>query len=121
MKKSARDAADRMISGKKRKRAVRPGAATGELTVDEVAYTWTQRHDYGVWDKEIRVRSYSVWLVPGRTRELVLDVAFPTTAQEPAPTPDTVAEALQAGIRGARESGWDPESRGRAFRYELDA
>lgn len=120
MKKSARHAADRMISGKKRKRAIHPRAVSGRATVDDTAYTWSQRHDYAVWERTVRVRSFSVWLDPGRTRELVLDVAFATTAEDSLPSADEVAAALEAGIRGARAAGWDPESRGRAFRYGLE-
>jgi hypothetical protein len=30
-----------------------------------------------------------------------------------------VLHALASGIRSARDAGWDPESRGRAFRHEI--
>jgi hypothetical protein len=60
-----------------------------------------------------------VSLVPARTRELILDLALPVTPEQPAPTAETVTAAVEDGIRGALEAGWDPESRGRAFRYEI--
>ena len=39
----------------------------------------------------------------------------------PPPAEDRVARALEGAIRSALEAGWDPESRGRAFRFEIAA
>ena len=56
----------------------------------------------------------------GRCRELILDLSFTVPGLERNPTDAQIAAVARDGIRGALEAGWDPESRGRAFRYELD-
>jgi hypothetical protein len=119
VKKDARQAADRMISGKLRAKAGRSGAAQRVVAVDGTPYAWTQRHGWRVWGKGIKVISISVALHPKRTRELILDFAFPANERGADPSEVTVLRVLQAGIRSAKEAGWDPESRGRAFRYEM--
>jgi len=73
-----------------------------------------------VWGKGIKAMSVSVSLHPGRTRELILDLTLKTNEVDAAPSERRVLGALQSGIRAAREAGWDPESRGRAFRYEIE-
>lgn len=117
MKKAAREATDRMISGKLRNKTARATHAT--VTVDGTSYAWARRHAFGVWGKAIEAVSLSVWLQPGRTRELILD--FDLTAGDDAPAAEPrVLRALEDGIRAAIEGGWDPGSRGRAFRFQLE-
>jgi len=120
MKKRAGRAEDRLISGKLRDKAARTGAANEVIDVDGTEYAWSQRHGWMVAAKGIKVLSLSVALRPGRTRELILDLALATKPEEDAPAEERVRRALEAGIREAIESGWDPESRGRAFRYEIE-
>ena len=55
----------------------------------------------------------------GRTRELILDFTLKVGAEDPTPPEARVARALESAIRSARDAGWDPESRGRAFRFEV--
>ena len=63
--------------------------------------------------------SLSVSLHPKRTRELILDFTLKADDGDGTPSDARVLEALATGIRSAREAGWDPESRGRAFRHEI--
>ena len=58
-------------------------------------------------------------LKPGRTRELILDLTMTLGPEDGAPPQARIIRALEDGIRSAREAGWDPESRGRAFRHEV--
>lgn len=119
MRKDPRPEHDRLISGKLRAKAGRSGAASTSVTVDGVDYAWAYRHGWVVWGKGVKVVSLSVSLHPKRTRELILDLTLKSDAGDGTPSDAGVLEALLAGIRSAREAGWDPESRGRAFRHEL--
>lgn len=116
MKKTA--GPDRLISGRLRKKTARAGAAHTRVSVDGVEYAWSYRHGWVVWGKGIKAMSISVSLHPARTRELIVDFTLRVNDQGETPSEPRVLEALQAAIRSAMEAGWDPESRGRAFRYE---
>ena len=118
-KKDRRQATDRLISGKLRARAGRSGASATRVAVDGTSYAWTYRHGWLVWGKGIKVVSISVSLHPERTRELILDFTLKVSGEDGVPSEPRMARALEAGIRSAREAGWDPESRGRAFRHEM--
>lgn len=118
MKKDPRLADDRLISGKLRAKSARTGAATTTVEVDGANYAWSYRHGWVVWGKGIKAVSVSVALHPGRTRELILDFTV-NVAVGDAPSDARVLKALPAAIRSAQEAGWDPESRGRAFRHEV--
>jgi hypothetical protein len=119
VKKSAGMAADRMISGKLRAKAGRRGAANTLVVVDGSDYAWAYRHGWLVWGKGVKAISISVSLHPGRTRELILDFTVKVGAEDGPPPEARVLRALESGIRSAREAGWEPESRGRAFRHEI--
>ncbi len=119
MTKDRGQANDRLISGKLRGKAGRAGAPATVISVDGTNYAWTYRHGWIVWGKGIKAISISVSLNPERTRELILDFILKVNADDSPPSEARVARALEDGIRSAREAGWDPESRGRAFRYEL--
>jgi len=119
MKKRAGQANDRMISGKLRAKAGRSGAANTVVAVDGTDYVWAYRHGWVVWGRGIKAISIAVSLNPGRTRELILDLTLKVNVEEGPPAEAQVLRAVQAGIRSAREAGWNPESRGRAFRYEI--
>jgi len=109
---------DRLISGKLRGKEARRGAPAKLASVDGTSYAWAYRHGWLVWGKGLKALSISVSLEPGRTRELILDLAL--RVDPGGPPPETrVVRALEDGIRSAREAGWDPESRGRALRHEV--
>jgi hypothetical protein len=119
VKKDPRLAEDRLISGKLRAKAGRRGADNTVVKVDGVDYVWAYRHGWVVWGKGIKAISLSISMHPGRTRELILDLTVTMDDQQLPPAEKRVLSALEAGIRAAIEAGWDPESRGRAFRYEI--
>jgi hypothetical protein len=119
VKKSAREAKDRMISGKLRSKLARGEGGGKVVTVDGVDYIWIQRHGWLIWGKGIKAVSVSVSLRPERTRELVLDFTLKMGPEESTPSEKRLLQALEPAIRAAMEAGWDPESRGRAFRYEV--
>ena len=118
MKKDPRLADDRLISGKLRAKSARTGADNTIVAVDGADYAWAYRHGWVVWGKGIKAVSVSVALHPGRTRELILDFTV-NVADGDTPSDARVLKALPAAIRSAQEAGWDPESRGRAFRHEI--
>jgi len=111
---------DRLISGKLRGKAARGGADARLVTVDGTRYAWEYRHGWQVWGKGVKAVSVSVSLKPGRTRELILDLTLKMGPHEGPPPETRTLSALEGGIRSAREAGWDPESRGRALRHEID-
>jgi hypothetical protein len=110
---------DRLISGKLRGKAARGGVAATRVEVDGTSYVWEYRHGWLVWGKGIKAISVSVSLKPGRTRELILDLTLRVSPEAGPPPEARIIRALEDGIRSAREAGWDPESRGRAFRHEI--
>jgi hypothetical protein len=119
VKKSARHAVDRMISGKLRSKAARGEGDAETVGVDGIDYSWFRRHDWLVWGKGIKAISVSVSLRPERTRELILDFSLKIGPEEATPSEARLARALGPAIRAAMQAGWDPESRGRAFRYTV--
>jgi hypothetical protein len=119
VKKDPRQADDRMISGKLRAKAGRSGATNTIVSVDGTGYAWAYRHGWLVWGKGIKAISISVSLRPGRTRELILDFTMKVGPEDGSPSDARVVQALEPAIRSAVKAGWDPESRGRAFRYEI--
>jgi hypothetical protein len=119
VRKDPRPAHDRLISGKLRAKAGRSGAARTSVTVDGDDYVWSYRHGWVVWGKGLKVVSLSVSLHPERTRELILDFTLKVDEGDGTPSDARLLEALATGVRSAREAGWDPESRGRAFRHEI--
>jgi len=119
VKKDRRRAKDRLISGKLRAKAGRSGAAHTKVTVDGDDYAWSYRHGWTVWGKGIKAVSVSVSLHPERTRELILDFTLKVNEGDGTPSDARVLRALESAIRSAREAGWEPESRGRAFRHEI--
>jgi len=117
--KRDRPTSDRLISGKLRAKAGRSGNAHTTVSVDGDDYVWSYRHGWIVWGKGIKAISVSVSLHPERTRELILDLTLKVGAGDGPPSEARVLRALPSAIRSAREAGWDPESRGRAFRHEI--
>ena len=119
MKKDPRHADDRLISGKLRAKAGRRDAVNTIVSVDGTDYAWASRHGWLVWGKGIKALSISVSLQPGRTRELILDFTMKVGVEDGPPSDRRVVQALAPAIRAALKAGWDPESRGRAFRHEV--
>lgn len=120
MKKDPRLDEDRLISGKLRAKAGRRDAKNQVVSVDGTGYAWTYRHGWLVWGKGIKALSISVALQPGRTRELILDFTMKVGPEDGPPSDTRVVQALEPAIRAALHAGWDPQSRGRAFRYEVE-
>lgn len=118
MKKDPKLDGDRLISGKLRDKAARKGADNTTVAVDGETFVWSYRHGFVVFGKGIKAVSVSVSLQPGRTRELVLDFVVNVSATD-APSDARILRALPDAIRSARDAGWDPESRGRAFRHQV--
>jgi hypothetical protein len=74
--------------------------------------------DWGVGLKGI---SISVWREPGRTRELIIDFPFAVFGLDRKPKRTDLIAALRPAIKAAIAAGWKPESRGRAFRFQVPA
>lgn len=110
---------DRLISGRLRSKAARGGAAHAVVRVDGTEYAWHRRHGGIGEGRSVQIESFSVSLSPERSRELVLDVTRAVPADWSPPGEKVIAQMLEQGIRSALEAGWNPESRGRAFRHEF--
>jgi hypothetical protein len=67
----------------------------------------------------VKAVSVSVALVPGKTRELILDLSFRVAVTDRQPSEAKVGAAVEDAVRAALEDGWKPDTRGRAFRYEI--
>ena len=103
-----------MESGKRQKRVSEPNP----ISVDGYDMIWEKRHPIFLdWRKELKGVSVSVWIRPGKTKELILDVHFATFGIDRMPNPDRWNQVLAMAVRSAIEAGWDPESRGAAFRH----
>lgn len=103
-----------MESGKRQKRVSEPNP----ISVDGYDMIWEKRHPIFLdWRKELKGVSVSVWIRPGKTKELILEVHFATFGIDRMPNPDRWNQVLALGVRSAMEAGWDPESRGAAFRH----
>ena len=88
------------------------------LTVDGLDLIWEKRHPLFLdWRKELKGVSVSVWVKPGKTKELILDVHFATFGIDRIPNTDRWNEVLSRAIRSAIGDGWDPQSRGSAHRH----
>lgn len=103
-----------MESGKRQKRVSEPNP----ISVDGFDLIWEKRHPIFLdWRKELKGVSVSVWIRPGKTKELILDVHFATFGIDRMPNPDRWNQVLALAVRSAIEAGWDPVSRGAAFRH----
>jgi hypothetical protein len=111
---------DRLISGKMRQKDGRQNAPGTRITVDDQEYVWSYRHGFLVHGKGLKVVSVSVALEPGRTRELIINFTFHLEPHAKDPSEGRMAEALLSAIRGAIEDGWNPESRGRAYKFDVE-
>ena len=119
MKKDDRQSEDRLISGKLRAKAARDGAKNTTVTVDGTVFVWSLRHSWYVRGTGTKAWSISVALQPERTRELILEFALSVETAEGAKADGAVLREIENGIRLAQEAGWNPDSRGRAFRFTV--
>lgn len=105
-----------MESGRRQKRVSEPNP----ITVDGFAMIWEKRHPIFLdWRKELKGVSVSVWIRPGKTKELILDVHFERFGLERMPNLERWNQVLTEAVRSAMEAGWDPESRGASFRHTV--
>ena len=112
---------DRLISGRLRAKAGRGDAKNSVATVDGTAYAWTVRHSWIIRGTGARSKAWSisVSLHPARTRELILEFASSVESAAGQKGEAALQSEIEDGIRLAQEAGWDPESRGRAFRFTI--
>ena len=88
------------------------------ITVDGLDLVWEKRHPLFVdWRKDMKGVSVSVWVRPGKTKELILDVHFAVFGIDRFPNPEQWNQVLSRAIRSAVDAGWDPLSRGSALRH----
>ena len=105
---------------KRRKRSL-----DGSITVDGVGLywrllsepQWTSEHGY-------KGLCISVRTEDGRHRELVLEYPFPKKCRpngmrQLPQRPKFSEKTVEAGVRQAMDSGWEPASRGKTFVFQL--
>ena len=103
-----------MQSGRHQRRVNEPR----RVEVDGVEFVWEKRHlILAEGRRHPDGLSLSVWMRPGRTKELVLDVRFDAFGLDAFPNDDRWDAVLREAIRSAISAGWDPESRGSSFRH----
>lgn len=103
-----------MMGGLRQKRVSNPNP----ISVDGFDLVWEKRHPIFLdWRKEVKGVSVSVWVRPGKTKELILDVPFGVFGLDRMPNADRWNQVLGQAIRSAIAAGWDPESRGSAYRH----
>lgn len=94
-----------------------PPPAPNTATVDGASFQWDLRHGWGAAPGEgYRGPSVSVWLHRDQTRELIVDFPFELFGKA-TPPPARLQTAVESAITDAIEEGWDPQSRGRAYRF----
>jgi hypothetical protein len=90
------------------------------IVINDEEYFWRFRHgcvvDYEAGRKGI---SISVWRKPDRTRELILDFPFSLFGKNRSPGIKALLAVLPPAIQAAMEAGWDPDSRGCTFRFNV--
>lgn len=92
--------------------------AADKIVIGDEEYFWRFRHGLiivrGIGLKGV---SISVWRKPERTRELILDFPVSLFGGNRSPGEKALLEVLQPAIQTAIDAGWDPDSRGRTFRF----
>jgi len=96
-----------------------------ELKIDEFALVWNLHHEQISTSDGWKGLKIHVRRAEGTRRELHLQ--YPAVVKqkngwmstEPA-RPSIMAAKVEAHIRQAMADGWDPDSRGKPFIYELD-
>ncbi len=93
---------------------------TGEVTVDGIEYSWEFRHA-SRFDSSVGLcgPSVVVCLRPTQTRDLIIDFPVSTFDYKSKPRKAILEHQLASVIRSALASGWEPESRGKPFRFNV--
>jgi len=92
----------------------------GALNVDGIEYFWEFRHAPR-FDSSVGLcgPSVVVCLRPTRTRDLIIDFPISTFDPKGKLRKAILARHLTSVIRSALAAGWEPESRGRPFRFNV--
>jgi hypothetical protein len=91
-----------------------------KIVIGDEEYFWRFRHGCVVgYEVERKGISISVWRKPERTRELILDFPFSMFADNRSPEKKALLAVLPPAIQAAIDGGWDPDSRGRTFRFNV--
>jgi hypothetical protein len=92
------------------------------LVINNEEYFWRFRHG-PVANQEAGLKgiSISVWRKQDRTRELILDFPFSLFGKSRLPEIKALLALLPPAILDAIAVGWDPDSRGRPFRFNVNA
>ena len=92
----------------------------GTLTVRGAEYFWEYRHSWR-FDSGLGLcgPSVVVYLRPTRTRDLIIDFPISTFGMKGKPPNAVLVGHLTSVIRSAFAAGWEPESRGKPFRFNV--
>jgi len=92
----------------------------GMVTVDGCEYSWEYRHS-SRFDSSVGLcgSSVAVSLRPNRTRDLIIDFPISAFDAKGRPRNAILAGRLAWVVRSALTAGWDPESRGKPFRFNV--
>jgi hypothetical protein len=93
---------------------------TGAVTVDGIEYSWEFRHA-SRFDSSVGLcgPSVVVCLRPTHTRDLIIDFPISTFDPKGKPRKAILVHHVTSVIRSALASGWEPESRGKPFRFNV--
>lgn len=96
---------------------------SGIIEIAGVEYSWNVRHWSGASTmyENFRGPSISVCLRPGKSRELIVNFAFSDYPFRKPKSPSELLDRLRLSIESAIQSGWDPDSRGKPWTYEVPA
>jgi hypothetical protein len=94
--------------------------AADRIVISDEEYFWRFRHGC-VADHEAGLKgvSISVWRRPDRTRELILDFPFSLFGRNRSPGKKALLAVLPPAIKAATDAGWDSDSRGCTFRFNV--
>jgi len=101
-------------------RMTKKATAADKIVISDEEYSWRFRHGSVVGcEVERKGVSISVWRKPDRTRELILDFPFSLFKENRSPGKKSLLAVLPPAIQAAIEAGWDPDSRGSTFRFNV--
>jgi hypothetical protein len=103
-------------------RVTKKSTAADKIVIGDEEYRWRFRHG-GVVVRGVGLKGFSVsvWRKPDRTRELILDFPFSQLGENRSPVGKALLAVLPTAIQAAIDAGWDPDSRGRTFRFNMPA
>jgi len=92
----------------------------GAVTVDGVEYFWEYRHN-SRFDSAVGMcgPSVAVRLRLKRTRDLIVDFPISAFGTKGKPRNASLVRYLTSVIQSALAAGWEPESRGKPFRFNV--